>query len=329
MACGQGWRGSGADQIQVLNGAQEGIHIMAYLLLEEHDWVALSEPAYPGALGSFRAFSERFLSFPIDENGTKTAELERLLEAHVQAGHALPKFIYEVPNGHNPAGVALSLQRRHELMRIAARFDLLVLEDDPYQLLQLEDRAPMPTLQSLDRDGRVVRLDSFSKIFAPGLRIGYASGPPAIIRAFQLYKQGTNLHTSSMVQHLLAAFLSRHEPAEFRQLIRSSCALYRRNRDAMVAAARAVLPHDVRFNVPQEGMFLWFELPRGFDAQRMVDTDGMDLGVLLVPGPAFSTMDGLKSSMRASFSMVSPDAIEQGIARFAEMIRRERARLAS
>ena len=317
----------GDGTLQVLNGSQEGLHVLAYLLLEPGDVVALSEPAYPGALGAFGAFSRSFVSFPIDENGTRTSELERILEAREARGEAKPKFVYEVPNGHNPGGVALSLDRRRDLLRIASRFDLLVVEDDPYQLVQLDTREPIPTLQALDTEGRVLRLDSFSKIFAPGLRVGYASGPPELIRLFELYKQTTNLHTGSMVQALLAQYLSAFGPEGFAARIRESCDVYRTNRDAMVDAARRHLDDDVRFNVPSEGMFVWFVLPEGFDAERMVDTDGTDLGVLLVPGPAFSTCGGLRNCMRASFSMVPPSAIEEGMVRFAEMVRRERARV--
>jgi len=314
------------EQIQVLTGAQEGLHIMAYLFLDRSDAVVLSEPAYPGALGAFRAFTENFIPVPIDAEGMKTIDLEKILDARRKAGQAMPKFIYEVPNGHNPAGVALSAERRRHLLEIASRFDLPVLEDDPYQLVQLGDRDPLPTLQSLDREGRVVRLDSFSKVFAPGLRLGYASGPSEIIGFFQLYKQGTNLHTSAMDQSLLTGFMANHSHEEFRALIRENCRFYRANRDAMVEAARKHLPAGVRYNIPNEGMFIWFELPGGFDTDRMVEKDGVALGVLLVPGIGFSTTGGLKNCMRASFSMATPAQIEEGMKRFAKMIENEKAR---
>ena len=314
------------EQIQVLTGAQEGLHIMAYLFLERSDAVVLSEPAYPGALGAFRAFTENFIPVPIDAEGMKTIDREKILDARRKAGQAMPKFIYEVPNGHNPAGVALSAERRRHLLEIASRFDLPVLEDDPYQLVQLGDRDPLPTLQSLDREGRVVRLDSFSKVFAPGLRLGYASGPSEIIGFFQLYKQGTNLHTSAMDQSLLTGFMANHSHEEFRALIRENCRFYRANRDAMVEAARKHLPAGVRYNIPNEGMFIWFELPEGYDTDRMVEKDGVALGVLLVPGIGFSTTGGLKNCMRASFSMATPAQIEEGMKRFAKMIENEKAR---
>ena len=315
------------DQIQVLNGAQEGLHTMAYLFLDVDDCVAMSEPVYPGALGAFRAFTERFIPVPLDAQGMVTTELEKLLAKRKAAGERPPKFIYEVPNGHNPAGVSLTLERRRHLLQIAARYDLMILEDDPYQLVQIEDQDPIPTLQSMDREDRVVRLDSFSKIFAPGLRLGYASGPAEIIGYFQLYKQGSNLHTSAMDQSLLSGFFAAHTHEEFRALIRENCGIYRRNRDAVLAAARRHLPADVHYAIPAEGMFIWFEMPESFDAGRMMEMDGMELGVLLIPGSAFSTGSSLKNCMRASFSMIAPEEVEEGMIRFAAMIERERKRI--
>ena len=314
------------DQIQVLNGAQEGLHTMAYLFLDEGDSVALSEPAYPGAMAAFRAFTQRFLPVPLDAQGMITTELERLLAKRKAAGESLPKFIYDVPNGNNPAGVSLSVERRSHLLQIASKYNLLILEDDPYQLVQLEDRNPLPTIQSLDTEERVLRLDSFSKIFAPGLRLGYASGQADIIRYFQLYKQGSNLHTSAMDQALLAGFLASHSHEEFRALVRENCKIYRRNRDALLAAAKRVLPADIRYNIPQAGMFLWFELPERFDTDRMMELDGVELGIILLPGSAFSTTGGLKNHMRASFSMILPEQAEEGMMRFSRMIERERKR---
>lgn len=314
------------DQIQVLNGAQEGLHTMAYLFLDPEDSVALPEPAYPGAMAAFGAFTQRFIPVLLDAEGMVTTELERLLAKRRAAGEGLPKFIYDVPNGNNPAGVSLSAERRRHLLQLASKYDLLILEDDPYQLIQLEDRDPLPTLQSLDREERVVRLDSFSKIFAPGLRLGYASGSAELIHQFQLYKQGSNLHTSAMDQALLSGFLAGHSHEEFRSMIRENCKIYRRNRDALLAAAEKRLPADIRFTVPSAGMFLWFEMPKPFDAGRMMEMDGLELGILLVPGSGFSTTGGLKNRMRASFSMISPEQAEEGMVRFSRMIERERAR---
>jgi 2-aminoadipate transaminase len=312
--------------IVVTNGSQEGLFIMAYLFADPEDSIALSEPAYPGALSAFRSFTHNFVAVPLDEHGMDTVTLESKLTEIEHTGARLPKFIYTVPSGHNPGGVALSEPRRRHMLDVARRFDLLILEDDPYQLVKLDDSPVPPTLQSLDEDGRVIRLDSFSKIFAPGLRIGYATGPAEVVRQFVLFKQSSNLHTSTFIQALLHEYMKTAGHDAFRAHIRRNCELYRANRDAMIEGAREFLPEDVRYTVPTEGMFIWFVLPKGCDARRMIDEHCEDLKVLLVPGGAFSTRGELGNCMRASFSMVPPEMIREGMKRFGEMIRREMER---
>lgn len=319
-----------SDQLVVLNGSQEGLFIASYLFLESTDSVVLEEPVYPGATAAICSFCRSFNTVSLDAEGMVTTEVEDLLQRLSDRGECLPKFIYTVPSGHNPGGVTLSLERRHHLLAIARRFDVLILEDDPYQLIQLEREPLLPTLQALEgTPQRVIRLDSFSKVFAPGLRVGYASGPEEIMREFVLFKQSANLHTSMLVQELLKAYLEVHGFESFREEIERNCGLYRENRDAMLAAARELLPDDVSFNIPRHGMFIWFELPPAFDAKRMIESDAKNLKVLLVPGNAFSISDGLKSCMRASFSLVGPTEIREGMRRFAEMLARERERCCS
>lgn len=314
------------SQVVVLNGCQEGLFIMAYLFADPEDSIALDEPTYPGALSAFQSFTRNFVAVPLDEHGMNTAALERELGRLASGGRKLPKFIYTVPSGHNPGGVALSLDRRRHLTEVVSRFDLLILEDDPYQLVRLDGSAPPPTLQSMDRDGRVVRLDSFSKVFAPGLRIGYASGPAEIMRQFVLFKQSSNLHTSMFIQALLHRYMTVGGHEGFRAHIQRNCDFYRRNRDVMLEAAREFLPPEARYNVPNEGLFVWFVLPEACDARRMIAEQCEALKVILVPGGAFSTLGGLTNCMRASFSMVSPEEIHEGMRRFGEMVRAELAR---
>lgn len=315
------------DQFIVLNGSQEGLFIASYLFLESTDSVVLAEPAYPGATAAIASYCRSFNTVPLDAEGMVTNAVENLLRTLADRNERLPKFIYSVPSGHNPGGVTLSLERRHHLLAIARRFDLLILEDDPYQLVQLEKEPLLPTLQVLEgTPERVIRLDSFSKVFAPGLRIGYASGPEEIMREFILFKQCANLHTSMLVQELLKAYLDAHGFDSFREEIERNCSLYRENRDAMLEAAREFLPEDISYNVPKHGMFMWFELPKAFDAKRMIESDGEALKVLLVPGSAFSLTGGLKNCMRASYSLVDPGEIREGMRRFGEMLARERDR---
>ncbi len=307
-----------------LNGAQEGLFIAAYLFLDDEDSVALSEPTYPGALAAFRAFTRRFVSIPLDGEGIDTNALDSALEKMQKTGEKLPKLIYTIPTGHNPGGVSLSLERRQELLDIARRYDILLLEDDPYQLIRLDDKAPrLPTLQSLDKDNRVIRLDSFSKIFAPGLRLGYASGPPEIIERFVLFKQAANLHTSSFSQTLLAQFLSREGPSRFFERIDRNCAHYRSGRDAMIEAAAETLPDSIGFNRPGEGFFVWFRMPEKCSSSRMIGDHSERLKVIVVPGSGFSSQGELDNCVRASFATAPPDDIREGMHRFARMVQKE------
>ncbi len=312
------------DQIVVLNGCQEGLFIMAYLFANHDDRLIISEPIYPGTLAAFRSFTKNFVVVPLDSQGMQTEILEEKLERIEMTGEALPKFIYTIPNGHNPGGVSLSLDRRKHILDIANRYDLFILEDDPYQLVKLDNKPPLPTLQALDESGgRVIRLDSFSKIFAPGLRIGYVSGPAEVMRQFVLFKQSANLHTSTFIQVILLRYLQAVGFQKFRELIQKNCQSYRINRNAMVAAAKKYLLPEVKYNIPDAGMFIWFELPKECNARRMIDEQCEELKVLLVPGDAFSSQNGCKNFMRASFSMVTPEQIDEGMKRFSEMIKSE------
>jgi len=307
-----------------LNGAQEGLFLMAYLFLEENDSVVVSEPTYPGGLSAFRTFTNKFHSIPLDADGMDTTILKKHLQEMADKGEKLPKFIYTIPCGHNPGGVSLSSARRRTMLEIATRFDLLVLEDDPYQLIRFDrPRRQAPTLQSLDKNGRVIRLDSFSKIFAPGLRIGYLSASPAIVRHFLLVKQALNLHTSSFTQALLARCLEVWGLPEFMKRIEKNCGFYLRNRDIMVEAAKEYLPAEVAYNIPHEGFFIWFRLPRRCNTRKMMERDARELKVVLVPGPGFSASGGLDHCMRASFATATPDDITEGMNRFGAMVRNE------
>jgi tryptophan aminotransferase len=255
----------------------------------------------------------------------RTDVLAELLEGRAAREKAMPRFVYTIVSGHNPAGVTMSEPRRRHLVKIARRHRVPILEDDPYQLVQLEESARPPTLQSLAPEW-VVRLDSFSKILCPGLRLGYASGPAPLLRAMVLHKQASNLHTSTFAQALLAAFLRSEGFDGLMARIRTNVALYRRNRDAMVEGARRHLPAEVRFGVPTAGMFLWFDLPEGCDGERMLREDAEALKVVLVPGAHFSTQGGCRNAMRASFSMIDPERADEAMRRFAQMVARDRGR---
>jgi 2-aminoadipate transaminase len=288
-------------------------------MIDEGDCVVVSEPTYPGAISAFSAFQASYCPIEIDEHGMNTDLLEETLNERRKNGMIPPKMVYVIPNGHNPGGVTMSFERRKHLLRIASDNDLIIVEDDPYQLINYTDET-IVSLQELDTEGRVIRLDSFSKIFVPGFRIGYVSGAKDIVRYFELYKQSSNLHTSSFNQRVIASYLKEAGSESLLNHIKGSCALYKKNRDAMVDAAMEFLPESVNFNIPQSGLFIWFSLGEEVNCEAMHRRFTESHKVLLVPGSAFSTKGGCVNCMRASFSTVKQEDIRVGIERFAEMI---------
>lgn len=308
------------DRFVVLNGGQEGLFAAGYLFLDEGDSVLCSGPTYPGALSSFRAFTDRFVTAPVDSFGVRTDKIADVLDGLASRGERLPRFIYTIPTGHNPAGVNLSLERREELLEIARRFDLLVIEDDPYRMITFDGGDPLPTLQSLDQDGRVIRLDSFSKIFLPGFRIGYLTASVEIVAKFVLFKQASNLHTTSLNQVILAEYFTRKGVKPFLERTREIAELYRRNRDALLDACGEYLPDWVDYDVPDAGMFVWFRLPGDVDADALVKKEILNDRVILVPGPPFSPDGACRNCVRASFGTGDHATLAEGVRRFARML---------
>ncbi len=313
------------EDFLVLTGSQEALFMLGFLLIDEGDVVALSEPAYPGALAAFRPFRPRYMPVGMDEQGMKVEQLERMLEE--TPPERRPVFVYTVPCGHNPAGVTMSLERRKRLVKLSERFSIPIVEDDPYQLVKLDDDAQQPpTLQALSLEsgeGEVVRLDSFSKIFAPGLRLGYVTGPRGILEKMLLFKQASTLHTPSLTQAMLAQWLAREGTDPLMSLIERNRAFYRRNRDALLEAAERYLPAGTAWTKPAWGMFVWFTFPPGTDTAKMLEEKMADSGVLLVPGNCFSTTGGLRDCARASFSMADPNALEEAMKRLGKILRDE------
>lgn len=304
----------------VLTGSQEGLYLAADVLLDEGDEVIVGEPTYSGALAAFRSFTEHFSAVSVDDEGMVISEIEALIAARKLENSPLPKMIYVIPNGDNPSGTTLSLARREQLAALAKREDLLVLEDDPYALLALDGQMRLPTLQSMAPE-HVLRLDSFSKILSPGLRIGYATGPEGIMRAMVLHKQASTLQSSSFTQAILLALFETVGFAALEAQIEASMGVYRRNRAAMLAAAKRLLPPEVRYNQPKSGMFLWMLLPDGVDAAAMIREHLDQFPVIVVPGGAFSTQGGLKNALRLSFSLIDEASADEGMRRLGAMIR--------
>jgi 2-aminoadipate transaminase len=246
----------------------------------------------------------------------RTDELEATLDELEKRGHR-PKFIYTVPNFHNPAGVTLSFERRHELVRIASERELLVLEDNPYGLLRYEG-TPLPTLRSLDEEF-IVYAGTFSKILSPGVRLGWTCAPAPVLAKMNLGKQASDLCSSSICQYFVSAYF---ESGPWEEYVRSLIEIYRRRRDVMLDALAEDLPREAEWTHPEGGLFIWATLPDYIDTTDLL-ARGLEEHVAFVPGRA-AFVDGRGgSSMRLNFSGVGEEEIREGIRRLGEVVREQ------
>jgi 2-aminoadipate transaminase len=305
-----------ADEVLVTTGGQQVIDLVCKTLLDPGDVVVTEAPTYPGAVPTFCAYQAEVVQVRMDRDGMRIDELEQALEELERSGRR-PKFIYTVPNFHNPAGVTMSLERRRKLVRIAGERELLVLEDNPYGLLRYEG-DPLPTLRSLD-DEFVIYASTFSKILSPGVRLGWATAPAPVLAKMNIGKQGSDLCSSSISQYFVAAYF---DSGPWGDYVRSLIEIYRRRRDVMLDALAEHFPREADWTHPQGGLFIWATLPDYIDTTDLL-ARALEDHVAFVPGRA-AFVDGRGgSSMRLNFSGVSEDEIREGIRRLGEVVREQ------
>jgi 2-aminoadipate transaminase len=285
-------------------------------LLDPGDVVVTEAPTYPGAVPTFSSYQADVVQITLDRDGMRVDELEAVLEELEQAGRR-PKFIYTVPNFHNPAGVTMSLERRREIVRIAGERELLILEDNPYGLLRYEG-SPLPTLRSLD-DEFVIYASTFSKILSPGVRLGWTAAPAPILAKMNIGKQASDLCSSSISQHFVGAYF---ESGPWEDYVRSLIEIYRRRRDVMLDALAECFPREAEWTHPEGGLFIWATLPDYIDTTDLL-ARALEEHVAFVPGRA-AFVDGRGgSSMRLNFSGVGEDEIREGVRRIGEVVREQ------
>jgi 2-aminoadipate transaminase len=304
------------EELLVTTGGQQVIDLVCKTLLDPGDVVVAEAPTYPGAVPTFCAYQADVVQVAMDNDGMRVGELEQVLDDLERSGRR-PKFIYTVPNFHNPAGVTLSLERREELVRIAAERELLVLEDNPYGLLRYEG-APLPTLRSLN-DEFVIYLGTFSKILSPGIRLGWAAAPAPILQKMNIGKQSSDLCSSSISQYFVSAYF---DSGQWEDYVRSLIEIYRRRRDVMLDALAEHFPREAEWTRPEGGLFIWATLPDYIDTTDLL-ARALEEHVAFVPGRA-AFVDGRGgSSMRLNFSGVSEDEIREGIRLIGEVVREQ------
>jgi 2-aminoadipate transaminase len=310
-----------ADNVLITSGSQQALDLIGKLLINRGDRILLEAPTYLGALQAFNVYGAQYVPVPVDEDGMNTENLD----ASLRMG---PKFMYILPNFQNPAGVTLSEGRRQQLILLADKYGIPIVEDDPYGQLRYEGDhiAPLVVLDRVNvrRDngftlGNVIYLSTFSKTLAPGIRLAWIVAPEDVISKIVQLKQAADLHTSTFNQYVAYevchdGFLDQHV-----KLIRQ---VYRERRDAMLHALREFFPPEVTWTHPKGGLFLWVTMPEGTDSQALLK-HALAENVAFVPGDSFYANNGHEGGrhMRLNFSHSQPEMIHEGIRRLSVAVK--------
>ncbi len=307
------------ENVLITSGSQQALDLLGKVLINPGDRILVESPTYLGALQAWNAYGAEYVSVPIDDDGMITDELEEALRTG-------PKFIYVLPNFQNPTGVTLSLERRRQLIRLADRYGVPIVEDDPYGQLRYEGEH-LPSIVSLDDEyrnngdtyyrGNVIYLSTFSKILAPGLRLGWVIAPAEVIRRLVQAKQGTDLHTATfnqIVAHEIskAGFIDSH--------ILTIRKIYGERRDVMLAGMDRFFPAEMNWTLPQGGLFLWGVMPDYLNSADVLKY-AVKREVAFVPGEPFYPCGGGHNTMRINFSNATPEMILEGISRLGDVLR--------
>ncbi len=299
------------DDILITNGSQQGLDFSGKVFINPGDYVLCESPSYLGAINAFKAYECEFKEIETDAEGMNLAHLEKVIQATPQA-----KFIYVIPDFQNPSGRTWSTARRKGLVEIANRYNLVIIEDNPYGELNFEEET-FQAVKSYDTEGRVIYLGTFSKTFSPGIRIGWVLASPEILNKYIMVKQGADLQSSSISQRELNMYLDMYD---FDAHIASIKSVYKKRRDLMMSTIKAEFPEQVKYIMPTGGLFAWVELPKHIDTRKVLEVAIQNL-VAFVPGGSFFPNGGQENFMRLNFSNMPEEKIVEGIQRLGKILR--------
>ena len=297
------------EDLVVTTGAQQALDLVGKVLLDPGDVVAVEAPAYVGALSAFSVYEPRFLQVDLDDDGMIVEQLEEALLRGER-----PKFVYTVPNFHNPAGVTMSRARREQLVALCREARIPIVEDNPYGMLRFDDE-PLPTLRSLDRQN-VIYLGTVSKVFSPGVRVGWAVAEPGVLQRLVLAKEAADLCGSQFTMLVTERYFGGEL---WRRNLGGLVQTYRGRRDAMLTALEGHFPSDARWTKPSGGFFVWVTLPDYFDTAALLAA-AVDRKVAYVPGTGFYPDGRGRQQMRLCFSYPTEERIAEGIRRLGELL---------
>jgi len=300
------------DVVIVTTGAQQGIDLAAKCLLNKGDKVVVENPSFIGTLNSLRSYEAQLIGVKVESDGMDVNALEEALKNNDV------KLIYTIPTFQNPSGTTMSLEKRRKVLELAKKYDAIIIEDNPYGDLRFSGED-LPTIKSMDTEGRVIYVGSFSKILSPGLRLGYVVANAEICDRIEVVKQVNDVHTPVMTQLMCVEFMKKYDIDKY---IDKSKALYGKKCSIMVEAMNKYFPQGkVKWTTPEGGLFIWCECPTITDIAPIVDKC-LEKMVAIVPGTNFATDITLPSNMfRLNYSSATPEKIEEGIKRLGEVLK--------
>ncbi|KRQ87029.1 2-aminoadipate transaminase [Caloramator mitchellensis] len=299
------------ENILITNGSQQGLDFIGRVFLDKDDVVICESPSYLGAINAFRAYMPKFVEIPMDDDGMIVEELEKAIEKYPNA-----KFIYTIPDFQNPTGKTLSYERRVKMLQLAEKYNIPIVEDNPYGELRFEGEH-IPTIKSMDKNGLVIYLGTFSKTFCPGLRLGWICAEIEMLNKFIIVKQGADLQSSSISQREAAFFMTTYSLEEHIEKIK---AIYRKRRDLMIEMIKSEFPEEVKYTYPHGGLFTWVSLREDIDTAELLKTALLEK-VAFVPGGSFFPNGGHPNHFRLNFSNMTEEKIVEGMKRLGKVLK--------
>ncbi len=302
-----------SENVLITSGSQQAIDLTGRLLIDAGDTIICESPTYLAAINAFKSYDAKFIEVAMDDDGMVMEELEKKLKEHPNT-----KLIYTIPDFQNPTGRTLKLERRKRMIELANQYDVLIIEDNPYGAIRFAGEE-LPPVKHFDTEGRVIYLSTFSKIFTPGLRLGWIVAEKAFIDKYVAFKQIADLHTDSFAQRITAKYLELYDIEAHIDKIK---AVYKERCTTMLACIEEFFPRELSYSKPEGGLFIWVELPEDMDASHIF-TECLKNNVACVTGVPFFPNGTRNNALRLNYSNMSNENIKIGIQRMGEVLHRE------
>ncbi|MFJ7469315.1 PLP-dependent aminotransferase family protein [Peribacillus frigoritolerans] len=301
------------ENVLITSGSQQALDLTGRLFINEGDTIICESPTYLAAINAFKSYDAKFVEVVMDDDGMVMEELEKKLNNHPDT-----KFIYTIPDFQNPTGRTLKLERRKRMIELANQYDVLIVEDNPYGAVRFAGEE-LPPVKHFDTENRVIYISTFSKIFTPGLRLGWICADESFIEKYVAFKQTADLHTDSLAQRITAKYMEIYDMEEHIKKIK---AVYKTKCTNMMRSIEEFFPKNLSYSNPEGGLFIWVELPEGIDSAHIF-TECLKNNVACVPGTPFFPNGTQKNTLRLNYSNMSNEKIIEGIKRMGEVLHRE------